>query len=728
MPDNNALAGLDNVPWESLRHAYGQADDIPNLLRDIANGDAEVAAGAVDELYGSIWHQGTIYDATPHAVPFLATMAVAGMVPTDLIHLLGLIAESANTHRNVTADKARAAIASQAGLICSLLESPEDDVRKEVAWAAAQSGTTEVVTPLLRARWDTEQVPSVRTTLLRALFVLDPAQGTTLAGDVMATGQAAERLIAAWAHVSAGLPCNSNTRDAATAWIAAGLDLDDISGYWSNTHDPFTELLLALAQRGDVDLATEIGVSCLCQESVSGIQERVLWAIDELAQCYRVPVSELAPALAPLVADDTLRGTALQLLRTLDISCASGNALGVADEVFKVASARGPGVTADTALDCLFAMGDPRAPDLLATNLLNRPRTLASNALASSMSPRKGDELIRFHEGLLGAIRKLLRTNSVAPPDLYVLPPPTLPEGTRTHRMLKDALALLASWGPQASPAIPEITNMLSHTASSAEVLVAIGDPGQAAITGVRELADSSNRDLQTRLTATRALHDMTGETGPLLAATGYTLDKDRGSEVGMQAKITAARGALVIDNPPEWLVPALKATLSASQTNNQLRAEISRGLCRLTGDVSVLADILLPSPILHGPVGGYTVLEAVSDCGISAAPLIPAVAKFLDSEVYCPHAVQAIMSVGLGDLDLGLLAGHLVSTLGSALGHNHQFALNLLRQIRVRDPDAISSGMLLRLHGLAHRPGRVLSDARKDRALCDMICSFLEI
>lgn len=44
---------------------------MPGLLRTIASGDAKAADDTVFELFGNIWHQGTVYRATPYAVPFL---------------------------------------------------------------------------------------------------------------------------------------------------------------------------------------------------------------------------------------------------------------------------------------------------------------------------------------------------------------------------------------------------------------------------------------------------------------------------------------------------------------------------------------------------------------------------------------------------------------------------------------------------------------------------------
>ena len=75
------LAGLDAVDWAALRHAYGSAEDVPRALRDAAADDARRAAEALDHLCHSVYHQGTLYSATPHTVPFLARLATEPTAP-----------------------------------------------------------------------------------------------------------------------------------------------------------------------------------------------------------------------------------------------------------------------------------------------------------------------------------------------------------------------------------------------------------------------------------------------------------------------------------------------------------------------------------------------------------------------------------------------------------------------------------------------------------------------
>ncbi len=66
-----AFDGLDDVPWARLKHAYGEASDVPGQIRDLLSENAEERDEALHELFGNIWHQGTVYEATRHALPFL---------------------------------------------------------------------------------------------------------------------------------------------------------------------------------------------------------------------------------------------------------------------------------------------------------------------------------------------------------------------------------------------------------------------------------------------------------------------------------------------------------------------------------------------------------------------------------------------------------------------------------------------------------------------------------
>jgi hypothetical protein len=89
------LENLDAVDWASLTHAFGDATDVPGLLRSLLSSDSQVREETMGELFGNIWHQGTVYPATAAAVPFLYELLNAPEVQdkADIALLLACIAD-----------------------------------------------------------------------------------------------------------------------------------------------------------------------------------------------------------------------------------------------------------------------------------------------------------------------------------------------------------------------------------------------------------------------------------------------------------------------------------------------------------------------------------------------------------------------------------------------------------------------------------------------------------
>jgi hypothetical protein len=88
------LDKLDDVPWRELHHAYGTADDVPGLLRALAKSD-DRQNEALYELFGNIWHQGTVYEASAYAVPFLVELAATTRLTRrdEILGLIGALAD-----------------------------------------------------------------------------------------------------------------------------------------------------------------------------------------------------------------------------------------------------------------------------------------------------------------------------------------------------------------------------------------------------------------------------------------------------------------------------------------------------------------------------------------------------------------------------------------------------------------------------------------------------------
>ncbi len=104
-----ALDDLSRVPWDSLKHAYGRGVfearirdigtglprvlhlSVDGCLRDLVSEDATVRDDAVKHgLFGTVLHQGTLYEASAHALPFLAAIAADPGVAARAMILTGV--------------------------------------------------------------------------------------------------------------------------------------------------------------------------------------------------------------------------------------------------------------------------------------------------------------------------------------------------------------------------------------------------------------------------------------------------------------------------------------------------------------------------------------------------------------------------------------------------------------------------------------------------------------
>lgn len=172
------LEELDAIAWEQLRHAYGEAGDVPELLRGLVSPDEEERGEALYELFGNIWHQGTVYEATAHAVPFLIEIAAAPAAE-DRAAVLGLVGAIA-----AATDGPRApheAVVRRAAAIQGLLRDTEPLVRAAAAYVLGQLGElAPTLAPLLRAAIDDEPDGLARAGMLLGLGALREASPDNL--------------------------------------------------------------------------------------------------------------------------------------------------------------------------------------------------------------------------------------------------------------------------------------------------------------------------------------------------------------------------------------------------------------------------------------------------------------------------------------------------------------------------------------------------------------------
>ena len=85
------MLALDDPRWRELQHAYGDASDVPDLLRTLAS-STEPQAGSDDEPWFSLWsrlcHQGEVYTASYAAVSHIVDIANKSEGPIDFSFFL----------------------------------------------------------------------------------------------------------------------------------------------------------------------------------------------------------------------------------------------------------------------------------------------------------------------------------------------------------------------------------------------------------------------------------------------------------------------------------------------------------------------------------------------------------------------------------------------------------------------------------------------------------------
>jgi hypothetical protein len=128
------LDGLDQIPWNNLAHAYGPADDVPELLRAMQTAPPDLRGedSPLWQLFGNIYHQGTVYEATSYAVPYLIGLAADAETP-DRIGILSLLASIADgsSYLDVHEELLRHSRARGVGT-----PKFEQEKRRELAWVA----------------------------------------------------------------------------------------------------------------------------------------------------------------------------------------------------------------------------------------------------------------------------------------------------------------------------------------------------------------------------------------------------------------------------------------------------------------------------------------------------------------------------------------------------------------------------------------------------------------
>ncbi len=169
------FASLDEIPWPVLNHNYSTAEDIPQLLRDLASADGDRIHAAFDELFEMVWHPESLSEATPYTVPFIVEIIekTASPLRADLLILLKELVseEDISDQERDLAKKVEAAV--KAGLPVYLNLIRDEELQAEaIDLLSAFSEACDEIAPQLLALLDEEDNPGTQYILIDSLLKL----------------------------------------------------------------------------------------------------------------------------------------------------------------------------------------------------------------------------------------------------------------------------------------------------------------------------------------------------------------------------------------------------------------------------------------------------------------------------------------------------------------------------------------------------------------------------
>ncbi|MFF0255968.1 hypothetical protein ACFYPW_26115 [Micromonospora zamorensis] len=643
--------------WEKLSHAYGKALDTADLLRLASSPDGDAAKRAFSELYGSIFHQGSVYPATVAAVPFLAELArAAPHGRANLVWMLGQLADRQHAYGD-DFPYVHSAVVAQLPVLLALLEDGDPEVREASAYAVAQAGAA--AEPLWQ-RWRAEDIERVQASLALALGKITADAGPVLTERVL-NATPGLRVAAAVALLRAGVPWPTGT----AAAVVAAIDDGAVIPYcWARGSDWFDELLVSPEAAVAVDLLHQ-----MLGARKPKTREVGLWAASRRCDASRSAPSQIVALVANAVRDPDpgVRDAAVDTLGRVG-AAADEYADLLAGTASKFPQGTGKaGFTAEfQAVTALARLGDPRWIE-----------PVCAAAAAGHRVPRLLDGA-RLTPAVLAAVRQRL---AAQPARADVLA--GVLGDWRAEEAVPELLAAMPYAGPQVTCALLEIGHddpgAVAHLHTRA---TQFGDPMAALairrITGdVQPLLDLIDTALAAGRPPQPGSYTFVGDLGealrPLLPAARDRLTGTAAPTYPQrEAQILAARIVATLEGIPPVL-PTVRAVLAAGQTPARAAADLIADLAPAQRDA--LTEL---SPLLNDRLDDrwsrVAAARALARLGIPTADLtVPLVAGVTDyagryglATILELHAVETIPHLielidGDNRLAVTSLADHLV-------------------------------------------------------------------
>ncbi|WP_328459763.1 HEAT repeat domain-containing protein [Actinoplanes sp. NBC_00393] len=660
---------LATVDWAALTHAYGSADDVPDLLRGLAEGSEK----ALTELYGNIWHQGTVYEATAFAVPFLIRILEAPAAdPAGVLGLLGSIAhgtsymdvhrellpssqrDTAETHSQMDAElswvaaAARAVAAGTPVYLRLLAGHPDESVRAAAAQLLGDIGSdsnrtgspdigSAAIAGLRRA------AAGDRSDLVRARAVLSLRADTA---PFLADPEPLPRLAAAIMNAAPAEPMPEPVARIIEREAPACLSrIQRLPGGGSNG---LTWVIDSVARHPQLQIRL---LTAWLRHPDRPIREAAAHAVTGPLHTWRAAAAGLVPALIAAQQDpsEAVRTIALQHLAAAAQAAAG---LVPADAGRKAADPEDlpladAGQTAADAADLLPADAGQTAADAADLLPADAGRTAADLLLATAeRGPMHDESLVWASDSTVGAAA-LTALCRLRDPRADAVLATLLQQRPLPMAGMEDAVAALGPWatacraviidaieaaetGYQRARLIRAAGRLGADPAALAPVLrrqvadhpysagTLLGDLGPAAAAALPELTAMRAGDDPTRQRiAARALWRITGDLDGLLALLREQIRELHALEI--LAEVGAAGSALAGLLPPMF------------DSDYEWRAiHAAAAYWHLTGDAEPVVPVLLR--YVTAVPWGVLAVRTLAAIGPAAAAAVPLLQQHVDS------------------------------------------------------------------------------------------------
>jgi HEAT repeat protein len=664
------LEGLEDIDWGKLNHAYGAATDVPDLLRTLASPTRQERSRAVGELYGNIWHQGTVYEATGFAVPFLVELLRGGAVKgkTEILGLLQAIS-GGNSYLEVHQDldwyrherqtaafrerlrqeivwvcKAKEAVSAGIPTYRELLAGPSVRLRIWSAYVLANcTGRFAEAASALRGQLRRERHPLARASLVWAW--------ASLARDARTQGPAGPSSCRGLSRTLWDLV--RSRKEAAITRLLAGLGLmqflpeKEFLGFArffaaalarcprSLARLPWTEgepmhfVYRVLAHQRSLVLSL---LSTIVQTPGHPYREETTYHLEEIILAQ----PRARPAIALLFANllDVTTGKARQYAARLLGSIGSAGRL-ARDNLTRALGDADPEVARSAAV-ALSKMGDMRAVPFL------KQRLLQGDAHHQVL-----DAVKRFGRGAretIPLLRELLQ-RSTGNTQIYAAQALALMGEASTEAVLEVADVLwdptagagagwaLMLWGPLAHAAVPRILEFLQDEGAAPlarlNAIKALGSMGLHArpAVGLLEhfLPDPSP---ELRVAAAAALWNVSPRAAQVVPVLVEVLQESKGKPRANHACASALEALEVIGPAGRSAAPLVRELLDDPYQWTRVRA--ARALWRMGEPVEVFLPVLVEE-LRCRPVGRLAA-ECLTEIGPPAATAVPRLREILSA------------------------------------------------------------------------------------------------